>query len=77
MIEQDASFSFTFPAEQLNPYVVTLGVILKAHLSRSREDRQHIPHSQEMHVSRPDPPRLLVPWASCCFVLLFLITAIP
>lgn len=23
MIEQDASFSFTFPAEQLNPYLVT------------------------------------------------------
>lgn len=58
-IEQDASFSFTFPAEQVNPYVVTLHVILQAHLSHSREDRQCIPHSHGMCGSRPVP-------SACC-----------
>lgn len=60
MIEQDTSFSLTFPAEQLNPFMVALYVIFKAHLSRSREDRKCIPHSQGC-VGASLSPRLLVP----------------
>lgn len=55
MIEQIVSVPFTFPAEQLNPYVVTLYVLLNAHLSHSREDRQYIHHSHGMCGSRPVP----------------------
>lgn len=64
LIEEDTLFSFTFPAEQLIPCVVTLYVILKAHLSRSREDRKCIPHSQGC-VGAGLSPRLLVP-SGCC-----------